>query len=142
MRNIVVATDGSDGAARAVDRAVELAKAFGGTLTIVTVGAERIVEEQKQFARVEGDLADAAETFARRILNDAEEQARKAGFDAPKINLAWGEPAQAIIDCAREQGADALVVGRRGCGRLSGLLLGSVSQKLASLAPCTVIVVP
>ena len=35
-----------------------------------------------------------------------------------------------------------LVVGRRGRGRLSGLLLGSVSQKVASLAPCIVIVVP
>ncbi len=38
--------------------------------------------------------------------------------------------------------ADTIVVGKRGLGTLTGLLVGSVTQKLVSLAPCTVIVVP
>jgi nucleotide-binding universal stress UspA family protein len=54
----------------------------------------------------------------------------------------WGEPTEAIIDAVRREKADLLVVGRRGRSRLSGLLLGSVSQKLTSLAPCKVLVVP
>ena len=142
MRNILVATDGSDGASRAVDTAAELAEAVAGTLSIMTVGTTRNVEEQVQFARVEGDLADAAETFARQILNDAEQQVRQAGAGAPKINLAWGDPAETIIEAVRQENIDAVVIGRRGRGQLAGLLLGSVSQKLASLAPCIVIVVP
>ena len=54
------------------------------------------------------------------------------------------DPAEAIIEAARREHADAIIVGRRGRGRgqLAGLLLGSVSQKVVSLAPCTVIVVP
>lgn len=54
---------------------------------------------------------------------------------------AWGDPAETILECAREA-VDLVVLGRRGRGRLAGLLLGSVSQKLVSLAPCAVMVVP
>ena len=53
-----------------------------------------------------------------------------------------GEAAPTIIDIARGKGADTIVVGRRGAGRVAGLLLGSVLQKLVSLSPLPVIVVP
>ena len=53
-----------------------------------------------------------------------------------------GDPAEALIKVAKDVHADAVVVGRRGLGQLKGLLLGSVSQKLASLAPCMAIIVP
>jgi nucleotide-binding universal stress UspA family protein len=51
-----------------------------------------------------------------------------------------GTPPDALFDAAT--GADLLVVGTRGHGRLSGLLLGSVSQKLAHHAPCPLVLVP
>jgi nucleotide-binding universal stress UspA family protein len=72
MRNIMVATDGSEGASRAVDLAAQLAKALGGELSIVAVSTPMTVEEQAQFSRVEGDVPYAPEIFARRVLQDAQ----------------------------------------------------------------------
>jgi len=53
-----------------------------------------------------------------------------------------GDPAKVLIETVEREHADAIVIGRRGRGQLTGLLLGSVSQKLSCLAPCMVIVVP
>jgi nucleotide-binding universal stress UspA family protein len=62
--------------------------------------------------------------------------------EAIKTQAAWGDPAEVIVEIARAEQMEAIVIGRRGRGRLAGLLLGSVSQKVASLASCIVIVVP
>jgi len=144
MRNILVATDGSEVANRAIDTAAKLVLAVNGTLTIVTVGVALTETEQKQFrqfAQLEG-IGDVAETLAQQTLHGAEQRARRAGVTSVKTLLAWGDPAQKIIEAIRLDNIDAVVVGRRGRGQLSGLLLGSVSQKLCSLASCVVIVVP
>ena len=53
-----------------------------------------------------------------------------------------GPVAETIIEIAREEGADAIVVGKRGHGRVAGLLLGSVSQKVVCEAFCPVVVAP
>jgi nucleotide-binding universal stress UspA family protein len=129
---------------RAIDTAVELVIAVNGTLTIVTVAAALSETEQRQarqFAQLE-DVVDVAETLARQTLHAAEQRARRAGVASAKTLLTWGDPAQKINESVSLGNVDAVVVGRRGRGQLSGLLLGSVSQKLCSLASCVVIVVP
>ena len=52
-----------------------------------------------------------------------------------QLQLGWGDAAHSIMEIAAREAADAIVLGRRGRGRLAGLLLGSVSLKVASLAP-------
>ena len=142
MRRIMVATDGSPGADRAVDAAATLAKAIGGDLFIVTIGGDLTGEQAKTLVRAEGNIGDVLEVLSNQILRQASERAERVG--APKIEVAtgWGDPAQGILEIATRIEADTIVLGRRGRGRLSGLLLGSVSQKIVSLAPCIVIVVP
>ena len=142
MPRIIVATDGSPGANRAVDTAAMLAKATGSDLVILTVGGNISGAELRRLAGVEGDLSEALESEANQILDRARKRVRRHGVTAAKFQTAWGDPAQAIIDTVQREKADILVLGRRGRGRLSGLLLGSVSQKLTSLAPCNVMVVP
>ena len=142
MRHIMVATDGSEGAGRAVDVAAELAKAFGGKLFIVTVARNLSGEETRELARAARNIGDALEGLSMQILTAAENRARRLGLTDVQLQIGWGDAAQSIIETAAREAADAIVLGRRGRGRLTGLLLGSVSQKVASLAPCTVIVVP
>ncbi len=142
MRRIIVAIDGSPGANRAIDTAVTMAKAIGCELVILTIGGNVTGAELRQLASTEGDLTKALKSAADLVLRRARERARRGGMSAVRTVSGWGDPAEAIIDVVKREKADILVVGRRGQSRLSRLLLGSVSQKLASLAPCEVVIVP
>jgi nucleotide-binding universal stress UspA family protein len=142
VRHIMVCTDGSEGSLRAVDAAARLAKAMDSELFILTVGGSLSGEELRRLARAEKDLGAALDAISDGILKQAKERARQSGISAIKTRAAWGDPAEVIIETARAEQMEAIVIGRRGRGRLAGLLLGSVSQKVASLASCNVIVVP
>ena len=142
MQRIMVATDGSPGANRAVDTAARLAKAVRSDLTIITIGGNITGAELRRLAGIDGDVSEALESASNQVLEKAQKRAQRIGVAALKLQCEWGDPAETIIDTVRREKVDILVVGRRGRGRLSGLLLGSVSQKVASLAPCIVMVVP
>lgn len=144
IQNVMVAVDGSDASNRAIDIAAELARNAGGTLTIVSAAAPLSSEQLAVLRRLEGTVADATDVLAHQTLQDAEQRAGWSGLSRSSIKgiFRWDDPANAIIDCIVSEKVDAVVVGRRGRGRLGGLLMGSVSQKLATLSPCPVIVVP
>lgn len=142
MRHILLATDGSSGADRAADVAAEFAKALGGKLSILTVGGNLSRYEMEELSRAPCDIGDALEVASNQILAHAEQRAGLAGVPEVQRHAGWGDPAEVIIETAQRLHADTIVVGRRGRGRLVGLVLGSVSQKVATLAPCVVIVVP
>jgi nucleotide-binding universal stress UspA family protein len=142
MRRIMVATDGSSGANRAVDVAAELAKAVAGDLLIATVADSQLAEDARELARVEGNIGDVLEALTAKTLKAAEARARRLGVSRIELRTGAGDVAQSLIDIAAGNSVEMIVLGRRGRGQLAGLLLGSVSQKLVSLAPCAVTVVP
>jgi len=142
MTTIMVATDGSGGASRAVDVAAELAKALACNLLIVTVADRLLGDEVRQFPRSGATAGDLLEALTGQTLREAEARARKLGVSRIEVKTCWGDVTQSLIDLAAASSSKMIVVGRRGRGRLAGLLLGSVSQKLVNLAPCTVVVVP
>jgi nucleotide-binding universal stress UspA family protein len=142
MKRIMVATDGSPGGDSAVAMAARLAAAFETVLRIVTV-TERLSEIQATEARRLGLSApEALDAAAEQILLHAEHLARRVGAARFEVRACVGDPAETIIEYAKREQIDILVTGRRGHGRLAGLLLGSVSLKLATLAPCSVLIVP
>jgi nucleotide-binding universal stress UspA family protein len=142
MPRIIVATDGSPSANRAVDAAAKMAKIAGAELLVLTVGGDVSGMALRELAGVQGDLSAALQEAANAILERARTRALRNGVSEVQVRSGWGDPAEVLIAAARREKPDLLVVGRRGRGRLSGLLLGSVSQKLTSLAPCKVLVVP
>ena len=73
------------------------------------------------------------------ILRRAADQAANMGARKVKSVSAQGDTADAILDMAKEAGADMIVIGHRGLGRLKRAWLGSVAQKVLNTAECTVV---
>jgi nucleotide-binding universal stress UspA family protein len=72
----------------------------------------------------------------------AEIRARRLGVSNIRVQSGWGDVAESLIKIASSHSIDMIVLGRRGRGQLAGLLLGSVSHKIVSHAPCAVAVIP
>lgn len=78
---------------------------------------------------------------AEHVLKEAQREAREHGAKTVRRRLEDGDPAHRILEAAKAEGADTIVMGSRGFSDLKGLLVGSVSHKVSHLAPCTVITV-
>lgn len=145
MKRILVATDGSEGGDRAVDYASGWAKTIDAELLIVNViGGYGLPDKLvRAFTRAQQVwLRETLASLSSEMLANAQEHARSIGVSVIQLESRAGEVAQTILEIAQEKNVDAIVVGKRGAGRVSGLVLGSVSQKLVSLATVPVTVVP
>ena len=81
------------------------------------------------------------EPIGRQILDRAEAVAKKAGVTKISRVMVSGDAGDAVLEEAKKQKADMIVMGSRGFGDLKSLLLGSVSHKVAARAPCSVVTV-
>jgi nucleotide-binding universal stress UspA family protein len=140
---IVVGTDGSETAGKAVARAVELARIMGARLLIVSafepIAPARLRDESQQApADLQWRVNPREDVDA--TLGEAVEQAEAAGLTAETF-ARQGDPADAILDVAEEQGADLIVVGNKGMTGAKRFLLGSVPNKVSHHAPCSVLII-
>ena len=141
--SIVVGTDGSDTARKAVSAAVDLARTVGATLDIVSayepVPATRLRQEARQApADLQWTITPREDVEA--TLAEAAEQLEGAGV-AVQTFAREGDPADAILDVAEERGADLIVVGNKGMTGAKRFLLGSVPNKVSHHAPCSVLII-
>jgi nucleotide-binding universal stress UspA family protein len=146
MKTILVALDGSESATRALEVATDLAKRYGATLHLVHVAPRPLAvsEGLKEFARVERvELPVAVEMSAegQSIVSAGRAAAAAKGAQSLETSVLIGDPAERLLEYARERAVDLIVVGRRGIGQIRGLLMGSVSWKVNSLAECPVLTV-
>ncbi len=141
--SIVVGTDGSETAAEAVTQAMELAKAVGAKVHLVSafepVGGQRLREERQQIPEDMQWMVNPREDVDN-TLAEAEERLKEAGVDVA-VFARQGDPADAILDVAEEQDADLIVVGNKGMTGAKRFLLGSVPNKVSHHAPCSVMII-
>jgi len=133
--SIVVGTDGSDTAKRAVAEAVRLAKALGAELHVVSAyeplrGVH--VEGSSEIATLPDDLVDST-------LAQAAAVGRFAGVQV-NTHAARGDPADALVDLAEAVGASFIVVGNQGMHGAKRIL-GSVPNTVSHRARCNVLIV-
>ncbi|WP_223476282.1 universal stress protein [Oricola indica] len=142
FEKITVATDGSDHASEAIRIACDLAKKYNSKLHIVhtpqAIGDTLIVGYT---AVPVPPTKEEIEKSGREVIGAAESEVREAGISDFTSQLVSGDPAHAIVEEAKAHKSDLIVMGRRGLGSLSGLLVGSTTTKVSQLAPCAVLTV-
>lgn len=137
-RLIVVATDGSPPALCAVEHAVALAKQFSAALRVIYVVNAHLTFHLGAYQRL---ALETLEEEGRRAVREALKIAESAGLKDVGGEVLCGNPRQAIVDWAREQDADLLVLGSQGYSRITYLLMGSVAEYVVRHASCPVLVV-
>jgi nucleotide-binding universal stress UspA family protein len=136
MAGIVVGVDGSEESKAALRWAVEEARLRGAPLRAVYAWSLPYVEGLG-LAPTEDEL-ESHERDGRGLLDAVIAEVGSEGVDIERAAVQGG-PARVLVEAA--EGADLLVVGSRGHGGFTGLLLGSVSQQCAHHATCPVVIV-
>ena len=149
FKHILVPVDGSDSAQRAVEHAASLARTYGARLVLlqvmVRIGSDQVPASLREVARtehIEVTEARLLRSVAESIVEKAKDLAKAGGAEDVETAIEHGDPANTIVDYGTTHDIDLIVMGRRGLGQLAGLLMGSVSHKVAHHSTCACLTVP
>ena len=143
FKNILAAIDGSEPSQHALTVAADLAQQQGAALTIVTVvpyTPPLLMEDMTQAYMPE--YQERLRKGYEELLTKTTTALKTSHPDLkPKTILKEGSPATKIIETAREQKTDLIVIGNRGKGGIATWLLGSVSRQITDSCTAPVLVV-
>jgi nucleotide-binding universal stress UspA family protein len=137
FEQILVAIDGSAGAQKALEKAVELARLTGGRLRALAVEGRL-----PAYAATVGEVDEVKrekDEFFETVARSAEALAESEGVEL-EVEVRPGQAAELIVDHARTHGVDLIVVGHKG-HFLQDFLLGSTADRVAHHAHCPVLIV-
>ena len=120
---ILVGIDGSEHSKRALIEAVNIARKFSGSVKVITVYKKGMDEKAEE------------------ILEEAGQSLKKEKINHSLLSILGSNPSRALVNIAKNENFDLIVVGSRGLGSAASFLLGSVSKSVVSQAPCDVLVV-
>ena len=120
---VLVGIDGSDHSLWALLEAINITKKFSGSIKVITVYAQGKEEE------------------AEKIRQKTERYLEKEKVDFEFTTILGSNPSRALVETARNENFDLIVVGSRGLGSAASFLLGSISKQIVAKAHCDVLVV-
>ena len=142
LKKVLVATDFGDASDRALEYGRELARTFGADLHVLHV-VENVVTRYAteagyiNFPAVQAEVEEGARTRLNALMTPDDRATLRVITAIGTSNL----PATAIVDYARTENIDLVVMGTHGRGAVAHLLMGSVAEKVVRLAPCPVMTV-
>jgi nucleotide-binding universal stress UspA family protein len=146
-RHILIPTDGSELADRAVTNGLSLAKAVGAKVTVIIVQEPfdwlSIPESRASQRQALENLArhkEHVEQHAASVLTRAADAAKQAGVPCETVQAENPRPYEAIIAAASERNCDLIVMSSHGRGGLSAVVLGSVTNKVLTHTKIPVLV--
>jgi nucleotide-binding universal stress UspA family protein len=139
LKKILVAFDGSEQSNKAFAFALEMSKLCAGAAPEIMVLS--VAQPPEPIDIVEMDaIIDSATHHYEELFTGLKDKAKAQNIEIG-TEIVIGHPADQIIKYAAEKKADIIVVGQRGKSKIESWLLGSVSKRVSSYAPCTVTIV-
>ena len=140
-KHILIATDGSELAGKAVTTGLALAKQLGAKVTAVSATEPwtAMVTGEAAFAFPIEEYEKAAAENAARIFSGVAEAAKKHGVQCETVH-AMDFPAEAIIDTAKTKGCDLIVMSSHGRRGLARVFLGSQAMRVLTLSTVPVLI--
>jgi len=134
FQHILIATDGSELAGKALAQGLSLARALGAQITVVTVTEPWVTEVtgEAAFGLPFAEYDKAMTASAARILSKASDAANKEGLPCATIHVKERHPAEGILDTAKARTCDLIVMASHGRRGLTRLLLGSQAQNVVT----------
>ena len=139
LKRILVAFDGSEQSRKAFDFVLEIARYCTGASPDVTVLSVAQPPEPIDIVEMDAIIERATQHYEE-LFKGLREKAKANSIEI-RTEIVTGHPADQIIRYATENKSDMIVVGQRGKSKIADWLLGSVSKRVSSYAPCTVTIV-
>jgi nucleotide-binding universal stress UspA family protein len=151
---LLVPIDGSNASIGAVKKALELARKYNFSIKLISVVAEKNSEYRRHenaWRGVDGSIISESEELEKQLEKKIKENSErllnaivsKLDFSGIKIEteVILGEPYSKILETAKNDKIDMIVMSNRGFSKIKRFFVGSVTQRVISEAPCPVLVV-
>lgn len=139
LKRILVAFDGSTQSYKAFDFALEVSRLCSGASPEIIVIS--VAQPPEPIDIVEMDaVIDSATQHYEELFKELKDKAKERNIEI-KTEVVIGHPADQIVRYAKDNNADIILVGQKGKSKIENWLLGSVSKRVATYAPCTVTIV-